>query len=331
MQLPLLDALAHEDQTRSLDAVCLGRAGMDLYAIEHDTDLADVSGFEKHVGGSPALIAIGMAKLGARSALVSRVSDDVIGRFVRQRVSDFGVDVQSVALDATGTRTSLAVTEMRADGCAVVIYRNAAADLALEPDDVDEAQIAAARTLLVSGTALSAEPSRSAARRAIDAAVRHGTHVVLDLDYRAYTWASTNEARDVYARLAREAAILVGNREEFAVLGIPESATPDEVAAACLGGRTSLVFVKDGDAGSEVFSSNGHHFSQGVFDVAVTKPFGAGDAYLSTILASLVSGQSLEEAVRRGAASAAIVVAGTSCAEAMPDAQQLETFLASHG
>lgn len=330
MHLPLLDALTREDDTKSLDAVCLGRAGLDLYAREHDTDFAEVTGFEKHVGGSPALISIGMAKLGARSALVSRVSDDVIGRFVRQRVSDYGVDARSVALDKTGTRTSLAVTEMRAEGCAVVIYRNQAADLALEPGDVDEAQIAAARTLVISGTALSTEPSRSAARRAIDLAGRHGTFVVLDLDYRAYTWTSAGEAREVYARVARESAIVVGNREEFAVLGIPESAAPGEVAAACLGGRTALVLVKDGGAGSEVFSASGHHFSQGVFDVAVTKPFGAGDAYLSTILAALVAGKSLEEAVQRGAASAAIVVAGNSCADAMPDAQQLEDFLASH-
>ncbi len=330
MQLPLLDALARDDESRTLDAVCLGRAGLDLYARELDTDFADVTGFEKHVGGSPALISIGMAKLGARSALVSRVSDDVIGRFVRQRVEDYGVDACSIALDATGTRTSLAVTEMRADNCAVVIYRNAAADLALEPGDVDEAQIAASRTLVISGTALSTEPSRSAARRAIDLAGRHGTFVVLDLDYRPYTWTSADEAREVYSRVVRESAIVVGNREEFAVLGVPESAPPDEVAAACLGGRTALVLVKDGGAGSEVFSASGHHFRQGVFDVAVTKPFGAGDAYLSTILAALVNGVPLEEAVRRGAASAAIVVAGTSCSDAMPDSQQLEEFLASN-
>lgn len=329
MQLPLLDALT-SDATRSLDAVCVGRAGLDLYAREHDTDFAAVTGFEKHVGGSPALIAIGMAKLGARSALVSRVSDDVIGRFVRQKVAGYGVDARSVALDASGTRTSLAVTEMRADGCAVVIYRNQAADLALEPGDIDEAQIASSRTLVISGTALSTEPSRSAVRRAIDLAGRHGTFVVLDLDYRPYTWTSASEAREVYARVVRESAIVVGNREEYAVLGIPESAPPEEVAGACLGGRTALVMVKDGGSGSEVFSASGHHFRQAVFDVDVTKPFGAGDAYLSTILAALVSGIPLEEAVRRGAASAAIVVAGNSCADAMPDAQELDAFLASH-
>lgn len=331
MQLPLLDALACADETKPLDAVCLGRAGLDLYAREHDTDFSDVTGFEKHVGGSPALIAIGMAKLGARSALVSRVSDDVIGRFVRDKVEQYGVDARSVAFDSTGTRTSLAVTEMRADGCAVVIYRNAAADLALEPFDVDEAQIAASRTLVISGTALSTEPSRSAARRAIDLAGRHGTFVVLDLDYRAYTWTSQAEAREVYARVVREAAIVVGNREEFAVLGIPESAAPADVASVCLGGRTALVLVKDGGAGSEVFSASGQHFSQGVFDVKVTKPFGAGDAYLSSILAGLVDGSSLEQAVRRGAASAAIVVAGSSCADAMPTAAELDTFLALQG
>ncbi len=326
----LLDVLTRADPSRSLDAVCLGRVGMDLYAREHDTDLADVTGFEKHVGGSPALISIGMAKLGARAALISRVSDDAIGHFVKQKVKAYGVDTQSVYLDTSGTRTSLAVTEMRADTCAVVIYRNAAADLALEPADIDEGQIAAARTVVISGTALCAEPSRSAVLRAIELADRHGTFVVLDLDYRAYTWASTDQARDVYAQVAKQAAMLVGNREEFAVLGIPESAAAQDVARACLNGRTELVLVKDGGAGSEVFTSCGQHFLQEVFEVDVIKPFGAGDAFLSTILASLFDGVSLQQAVRRGAGSAAIVVSASSCDNAMPSVAELDTFLALH-
>lgn len=330
MAASFLEAMSRAEASRSLDAVCLGRVGMDLYAREHNTDFADVTGFEKHVGGSPALIAIGMAKLGARSALVSRVSNDVIGQFVRQKLTAYGVDARSVALDNSGTRTSLALTEMRADGCSVVIYRNAAADLALQPHDVDEAQIEAARVLVVSGTALCAEPSRSAAQYAIECALKHDTHVVLDLDYRAYIWASTAEAREVYAHAALQASVVVGNREEFAVLGIPESAAAQDVATFCLSERTEIVLVKDGGAGSEVFTASGQHFSQPVFEVDVTKPFGAGDAFLASILAALFDGVSLGQAVRRGSAAAAIVVAGSSCDDAMPDLGELDTFLTLH-
>lgn len=317
------------DSARDLDAICVGRVGLDLYARELDTDFAEVTGFDKHVGGSPGLIAIGLAKLGARSAVLSRVSDDMIGRYVISYLDGYGVDTSGIRLDASGTRTSLAITEMRAEHCGVVIYRNDAADLALSVDDIDESQIARTRLLVVSGTALSRDPSRSATMHAISLARRHGASVVLDLDYRAYTWQSLAEAGDVYADAARHASILVGNREEFAVLGIPESASGAAVAEACLGSTTGLVLVKAGGAGSEVFTRDGQAFAQAVFEVDVTKPFGAGDAYAAATLASLAEGRALEESVRRGAAAAAIVVAAASCAEASPNAEELDRFLAA--
>ena len=317
------------DGARALDLVTLGRVGMDLYAREPDVDFAEVSGFDKGIGGSPGLIAIGAAALGLRAGIVSRVSDDVVGRYVTDDLARRGIDVSGVATDSSGTRTSLALTELRAEGCAVVIYRNDAADLALTAADVDASRIGEARALAVSGTALSREPSRSAALRAVQLAADAGTAVVLDLDYRAYTWASVAEAGEVYAALAPRADVLIGNREEFAVLGIPESASAREVGARCLVGETSTVLVKAGADGSEVFTIDGDAFAQAPFAVDTVKPFGAGDAYAAATIAGLVEGRSLRESVRRGAAAAAIVVSSRACADAMPDAAALDAFLAA--
>jgi len=315
---------------RDIDVLTLGRVGLDLYAREHDTDFADVTGFDKHVGGSPGLIAIGVAKLGKRSAILTRVSDDMIGRYVAQRLAGGGVSTDGVRFDDSGTRTTLALTEMRADGCQVVIYRNDSADLALCEDDIDEALVRRARVLLVSGTALSREPSRSAARRAMSIAVAAGIPVALDLDYRAYTWASRSEAGEVTRQAAAHASILIGNREEFEVLGVPASATAAEVARACLDGTTALVLVKAGAAGSDAFLSDGTAHRQPVFAVEATKPFGAGDAYAASVLSCLLDGQGVARALRDGAAAAAIVVAGSSCDDAMPTNDELNQFLNTH-
>ncbi len=310
---------------KALDVVCLGRAGMDLYARERNTDFAAVTGFDKHVGGSPANIAVGLARLGARAGIVTKLSEDVVGRYVHGYLEAEGVDVRGVAFDAGGTRTSLALTEMRPDGCAVVIYRNDAADLALAPRDIDEALVADAHLLVVSGTALSREPSRSAALKAMRAAPR----VVLDLDYRAYTWPSVAEAGRVCTEAASLAWMLVGNREEFAVLGHPERAQGVTVAARCLSGATRVVAIKAGGEGADLYLADGTHHAQPIDAVDVVKPFGAGDAWLAAFLAAALDGADLPSCARRGAAAAAIVVAGDACSSSSPTRDELDAFVAA--
>ena len=309
----------------SLDVVCLGRAGMDLYARERDTAFADVTGFDKHVGGSPANIAVGLARLGARAGIVTKLSEDVVGRYVHGFLGAEGVDVRGASFDASGTRTSLALTEMRAEGCAVVIYRNDAADLALAPEDVDEALVRDAHLLVISGTALSREPSRSAALQAMRMAPR----VVLDLDYRAYTWPSVAEAGSVCAEAASLAWMLVGNREEFAVLGHPERAQGATVAAGCLGDVTRVVAIKAGGEGADLYLTDGTHHRQAIDIVEVVKPFGAGDAWLAAFLAAALDGADLTVCARRGAAAAAIVVAGDACSSSSPTRDELDAFVAA--
>jgi len=328
--MDLLSTLARAAPGQDIDVLTLGRVGLDLYAREHDTDFTEVTGFDKHVGGSPGLIAIGAAKLGKRAAILTRVSDDMVGRYVVQRLRSGGVITDGVALDASGTRTTLALTEMRADGCQVVIYRNDAADLALCEADIDASLVRRARVLLISGTALSREPSRAAAQRAMAIAGAAGIPIALDLDYRAYTWASVDEAGSVYRTAAAGASILIGNREEFAVLGVPDNASAAEVAQACPSERTALVLVKAGGQGSDAFLAGAAAHRQPIFAVEVTKPFGAGDAYAAALLCGLLDGQDLPQALRRGAAAAAIVVAGTSCDDAMPTEHELAHFLNTH-
>jgi len=326
---------------RDIDAICLGRAGMDLYALEENTAFADVSMFRKSVGGSPANIAVGMARLGSKAGIITRLSDDVVGQFVAGFLAKEGVAAEGVSFDDTGTRTSLALTEIRAEGCAVVIYRNNAADLALSESDIDPQFIARAKMLIVSGTALCTEPSRSATLKAIDIAHTEGVCVVLDLDYREYIWASLDEAARVYQQAALASTLVFGNTEEYAVLCYRDGSNsvgsePAAIADYCLQGSAEAVFVKAGAAGSTVFvqtEQNGpvETFSQASFDVKTRKPFGAGDAYAAAICNALCNGESIQAAIRRGSAAAAIVVAGDTCCECSPTEQELDTFLMVSG
>ena len=321
---------------RALDLICLGRAGVDFYAQQDGVALEDVVTFRKSVGGSPANVATQLARLGGSAAILSIVSDDGFGRYVRRFLADNGVDVSALKTDTTGALNSTSFTEMRPEQCKVIIYRRDAADLQLQPADIDRDFIASARALLVTGTALSASPSREAAWHAMDLARQAGTTVVLDLDHRPYGWHNANEAA-VTLRLACSLAdIVIGNREEYDVLEQLEQLMPsaerDDHASArrVLSGMTQVAVVKDGQRGCRVFQRDGSQLDMGIYPVQARKPFGSGDAFAGALLWALFEGRDWTHATRCGAAAAALNVSRDACAEAMATKIELTQFMAQH-
>lgn len=317
-------------QDRPLDAIVLGRAGVDLYAREANTDMADISGFNKFVGGSAANIAVAINRLGARTGFIGCVADDVFGDYVCRYLSGQGINLDGMMTDSSGSRTSVAFTEMKPSDCNVLIYRNRASDLTLRPEQVDPAYIASAKMLVVTGTALSESPSREATLIAMEHARRSNTAVVLDVDYRPYSWRTDMDASIYYGIAASLSDIVIGNREEFDMMETvlaPGNKDDDATAARFLRSHTQVVVIKAGELGSKVYCRNGHQFRQGIFPVELKKPFGSGDAFAGALIWTLANGGELEEGVRLGSAAAAINVSGDSCTEAMPTREQLLAFI----
>ena len=311
-----------------LDVVCLGRAGMDLYAIEEECDFTEVTRFRKSVGGSPANIAVGLARLGSKAGFIGKISRDKVGEYVRGFLGKEGVDVSGISYAGGEARTSLALTETKAEDTFVILYRNGAADLMLAPEDIPAEMIKNSRSLLVSGTAFSASPSREASFRAVEIARAAGKTVILDLDYRPYSWKSEEDAAGTYEKVTASTDILIGNKEEFALL---RRTSPDEdpavVAAAYA--HCGLVIVKDGARGSRVFF-NGEDHRVPAFRVKAKKPFGAGDAFAAALIHRLLISSAdpdVVQAVREGSAAAALVVSRFGCAESMPDAEEIKDFI----
>lgn len=313
------------DRTRPLGAFVLGRAGMDLYPVEDGGKIGDAAGFTTDVGGSAGNIAVALARLGVKAGLIGAVSDDPVGRFVLKRLGDFGVDTRAVQTVAGDPRTSLALAEVRSEDCEVTIYRNNAADLRLETDAGLRRRMGEAAVLVVTGTALVADPSRQATLDLLEAAREVGAMTVFDLDYRAYSWASADETAAVYEAAVKLSDVVVGNVEEFAVfVGDGGEAT----ARALADGAGRCTIVKRGADGASVFGS-GWRIDSGVYPVAAMKPYGAGDAFIGGLVGALLNEFSLEDAIRRGSAAAAMVVSRRGCASAMPTAEQLDAFMSS--
>lgn len=158
------------------------------------------------------------------------------------------------------------------------------------------------------------------------AARKAGALVVLDVDYRAYSWESEAQATGVCLEAAKASDVVIGNDDEFGLLagGIAKGRELAEKLA-----RQSALFTvyKRGPEGSTTFTPD-YSFDTGIFRVTAKKPMGAGDGFMGGLMAGLAQGHSLETSVKRGSATAAIIVAGIGCAPASPDTAALDQFLA---
>lgn len=307
--------------------VVFGRVGMDMFADPPGTRAERADTFRADLGGSSANICAGLCKLGMESALVTSVSDDVVGRFCVNKLQDYGVGTQYVKTIGGEHRVSLAVYESSMDDFQLCIYRNNAADFQVTADDVERVDYAAFGALVTAGTVFAAEPSRGSTFRAFERAREAGLPVIFDIDYRAYSWPSPEVASDVLSRAGAQSDMIVGNDEEFGFMagGLDKGLA----MARDLAAQGKLIIYKMGQKGAITFAG-GESIRTGIYPVTAVKPNGAGDAFMAGLLAATAEGRPLEEAILRGSASAAIVVSQPGCAPAMPTTAGLEQFLATH-
>ena len=172
----------------TLDVITIGRSSVDLYGQQVGGRLEDMASFSKAVGGCPANIAIGTARLGLKSALITRVGDEAMGRFIREQMAREGVATQGIRTDPSRL-TALVILGVRDDRTfPLIFYRENCADMALDESDIDESFVASAGAIVVTGTHFSKPNTAAAQMKAIRIAKAHGRRVVFDVDYRPNLW-----------------------------------------------------------------------------------------------------------------------------------------------
>lgn len=307
--------------------VVVGRVGID-FTPPAGIAIEDAESCMVAMGGSSANIAAGICKFGGKADLVTCVSDDAIGRYCVKQLKKYGVGSQHVRAVGGEARNSLAFYESRLAGHQSVIYRNGAADFEMSMEDVEKVDYGSYGALITAGTVFAAEPSRSASFRAFELAREAGIPIIFDVDYRPYSWPSPQVAEDVLSRAGELADVIVANDEEFGFMA--GHIDKGEAKARQLAQTSAAIVVyKMGHKGAITFA-DGEEFRTGVYQVDALKPTGAGDSFMAGLMASLGDGLPLKEAVLRGSACAAIVVAKPGCAPAMPNKEQLEAFLTDH-
>lgn len=304
----------------------IGRAGMDFYADPPGTRLEEATRFTTALGGSSANIAAGLTRLGCEAALVTRVSNDAVGRFCLNQLDHYGIDRRFVRTVGGEARNSLAVVETRLENTQSVIYRNNAADFAMCAEDVEGIPYDEFSALVTTGTVLAAEPSRSATFDAFKLARDAGLPLVFDVDYRPYSWASAEEASEVYSRAAALCDVIIGNDVEFGFMA-GQGKDGLEKARDLVREGAGIVVYKMGELGAITITKDSEPRT-GIFATEALKPTGAGDSFMAGFLAALAQDRTLAEAVKRGSAAAAMVVARVGCAPAMPTQDELDQFIA---
>lgn len=329
---------------RAHDVACLGRLAVDLYAQQIGCSLEEATSFAKYLGGSSANIAFGTARLGLRSAMVSRVGDEQNGRFLLNTLRREGCDVGQVQIDPQRLTGMVLLGIKDQDTFPLLFARENCADMALDAAAIGEDFIAGCRSLLITGTHLSTPTVLAASRRALELAGRHGVVRVLDIDYRPVLWGLTGKGDGETRYIGSDAVsqhlqaqlplfeLIIGTEEEWLIAG-----GEAELMAALRSARrhTQAVFVvKRGALGCSIIDGE---VPQEIDDaltvlgerIEVLNVLGAGDAFASGLLYGLLMGQGWEASARIANACGAIVVSRHGCAPAMPTQAELAHWFGS--
>ena len=292
----------------------MGRVGVDLYPNEVRTPLREQRTFTRFVGGFAGNVATGLARLGVKTAIVSRVGAEGNGEFVRDFLALECVDVRFLAVDPFWQTPPTFIEVWPPDRFPITFYRKPTVpDWQLAPEDFDLEEVAAAPLLYATGTGLAQSPSRETTLEALRA---HRGTTIFDLDWRPSLWAPPDDYPALVAEALAACDVAIGNEEEVEAAGGP---------AAVLE-RCGTLVLKRGERGAMVMSGAGTVEVPGR-RVDVLNGLGAGDAFAAALGQALRRGLSVEEGARRGNVAGSLVVTRLPCSEAMPTLGELEAAL----
>lgn len=262
--------------------ICLGELVVDFISLEPGRPLWAVERFEKHVGGSPANVAVGLHHHGVPVRLWSKIGTDSLGRFALERIRASGVPLEDVVQDARyPTRFLFIGVDEQGQGV-IEVHNRQSADQHLRPDELPLDVLAHTRWLHVGGTTLLGEVTAETTRQVVETARRHGCRISLDPNVRPGRTSAADLVRRRFAALLPFVDVLKMSVADWpAVWG---DRTPTDVLdAGC-----ALVVLTDGAQGARLLTRR--------FDVHVPAPpvhpvdtTGAGDAFTAVLLARLVA------------------------------------------
>ncbi len=329
------------------DLLAIGRSSIDLYSNDIGSPFPEITSFGAFVGGCPTNISVGTRRLGLQSALLTAVGDDPVGEFLLKFLNDEDVETQFI-VNKPGHRTSAVVLGIEPpDRFPLIYYRDNCADIELTIDDVIASPIAKSRAVLISGTGLSKEPSRSATLYAVEQAKAMERQVFLDLDFRVDQWHDPRAFGVSIRSTLRNVDIAIGTEEEIKAASLTDishmsiehsqisnpNIEGDMNAAieTILNAGPEALVVKRGSDGADIYLKHGDIIHSPPFPVEIYNTLGAGDAFASGFIYGILNRWDWRKSARLGNATGAIVVTRHGCANFMPTMAEVNAFVAQRG
>ena len=325
-----------------LDVITIGRSSVDLYGQQIGSRLEDIASFAKSVGGCPSNIAIGTARLGLRSGVITRVGDEQMGRYILEQMARETVATDGIVTDPERLTALVLLSVENDETFPLIFYRENCADMALCEDDIDAGFVASANAVLVSGTHFSQANTDAAQRKAIRIARDAGGKVAFDIDYRPNLWGLAGHAAGEARYIASERVtnrlksvladchLIVGTEEEIHIAGGKEDTLAALRAIRDLSDAT--IVLKRGPMGCIVYPDTiPDRLEDGIvgagFPVEVYNVLGAGDAFMSGFLRGWLRDEPPATCATWANACGAFAVSRLLCSPESPTWDELQYFL----
>jgi sugar/nucleoside kinase (ribokinase family) len=298
------------------DVVALGEP-LVVMVPDRPGPLRTVPTFERSLAGAETNVLRGMARLGARCGLVSRVGDDEFGMFTYETLRAAGIDVSRCGLDPT-RHTGIYFKELSALGhdTRPVYYRSGSAASAVGRDDVDDGYVRASRIFLTTGiTALLSPESHEAVAHALRVARGAGVVTAFDPNLRPGLWGADRLHELILPLLEDVDVYLGGERETEALFGAARDVRELAERVRARGPRDAV--IKRGALGAVSLTAEGW-CEVPPFRASVEESVGAGDAFNAGYLYFRDHGAGVAHAMQAAAVCGSAVCAGRGDFETFP-------------
>lgn len=328
-----------------LDVITIGRSSVDLYGQQIGSRLEDIASFAKSVGGCPSNIAIGTARLGLRSGLITRVGDEQMGRYIKEQMAREGVSLEGIVTDKERL-TALVLLSVENDKTfPLIFYRENCADGALSEADIDPDFIRSARAILVTGTHFAKPHNHAAQKKAMAIAKANGGRIILDIDYRPNLWGlaghaageeryiKSDKVSEQLQTILADCDLIVGTEEEVHISGGAEDTLTALRKIRSI--SKAAIVLKRGPMGCVVFpDAIPSRIEDGIvgkgFPIEVYNVLGAGDSFMSGFLRGWLKGEDYATSATWANACGAFAVSRLLCSPEIPTWDELQFFL-KHG
>lgn len=289
--------------------------------------------YYKSPGGAPANVAVGIARLGGKSAFLGKVGDDVLGRFLQDTLTNCGVDVKQMKFISDIRTGVVFVTNTENGEGSFDFYINPSADRYLETTDINETAFKHCKIFHFGSISLIANPVKKTTEHAVKLAKDNGMIISYDPNLRLMLWETEEDARTTIISMLGQTDVLKLSEEELTF--ITGESSVDSGVSKLSQYNIPLIIVTLGANGCYVFTSDGHEHVPAM-KVNAVDTTGAGDAFVSGILFALnkyvgnIRELQLQEAIKMAkfaAVSGALAAATKGAMTALPTLPEVEKYL----